>query len=67
VDETRKYVYMGRERHFSSRWQNLGYPQRAVRSSDYLLIWNIKSERWPAGAPQAMDKETEKLQGESSL
>jgi len=61
VDETRKYVYMGRERHSSSRWQNLGYPQRAVRSSDYLLIWNIKSERWPAGAPQAMDKETGKL------
>jgi uncharacterized sulfatase len=58
VDKTKKYVYMGRERHSSSRWQNLGYPQRAVRSSDYLFIWNIKSERWPAGDPQAMDKET---------
>lgn len=61
VDETKKYVYMGRERHSSSRWQNLGYPQRAVRSSDYLLVWNMKSERWPAGAPQAMDKETGRL------
>ncbi|MDR1203206.1 MAG: sulfatase [Tannerellaceae bacterium] len=61
VDETKKYVYMGRERHSSSRWRNLGYPQRAVRSSDFLFIWNIKPERWPAGAPQAIDKETGKL------
>ena len=61
VDETKKYVYMGRERHSSSRWQNLGYPQRAVRSSDYLLIWNMKPERWPAGAPQAMDEKSGKL------
>jgi uncharacterized sulfatase len=61
VDETKKYVYMGRERHSSSRWQNLGYPQRAVRNSDFLFIWNIKPERWPAGAPQAIDKETGKL------
>jgi uncharacterized sulfatase len=61
TDETKKYVYMGRERHSSSRWQNLGYPQRAVRSSGFLFIWNIKPERWPAGAPQAIDKETGKL------
>lgn len=61
VDETKKYVYMGRERHSSSRWQNLGYPQRAVRDSNFLLIWNIKSERWPAGAPQTIDKETGRL------
>ncbi|MDR3142156.1 MAG: sulfatase [Tannerellaceae bacterium] len=61
IDETKKYVYMGRERHSSSRWQNLGYPQRAIRSSDFLFIWNIKPERWPAGAPQAIDKETGKL------
>lgn len=61
VDETKKYVYMGRERHSSSRWQNLGYPQRSVRNSDFLFIWNIKSERWPAGAPQVIDKKSGKL------
>lgn len=61
VDETKKYVYMGRERHSSSRWENLGYPQRAVRSQDYLLIWNAKQDRWPAGAPQMMNKETGEL------
>lgn len=61
VDETRKYVYMGRERHSSSRWQNLGYPQRAVRDSAYLFVWNMKPERWPAGAPQAINKKTGKV------
>lgn len=58
VDETKKYVFMGRERHSASRWENLGYPQRAVRSREYLFIWNMKSERWPAGAPQAINEKT---------
>ena len=61
VDQAKKYVYMGRERHSSSRWQNLGYPQRAVRNRDYLLIWNLRPERWPAGAPQMLDKKTGEL------
>ena len=52
VDESKKYVFAGRERHSSSRYMNWGYPQRAIRSHDYLLIWNRKPERWPAGAPQ---------------
>ncbi|WP_215224642.1 sulfatase family protein [Echinicola shivajiensis] len=46
------YAYSGRERHSSSRYKNWGYPQRAIRSRDYLYIWNMKPERWPAGAPQ---------------
>ena len=58
IDKSKKYVFAGRERHSSSRWNNLGYPQRAIRGTEYLLIWNIKPERWPAGAPQAMNKKT---------
>lgn len=54
ADETKKYVFAGRERHSSSRWNNLGYPQRAIRSKDYLFIWNATPERWPAGAPQRL-------------
>ncbi len=61
VDATKKYIYSGRERHSSSRWNNLGYPQRAIRSSDYLFIWNAKPERWPAGAPQAIKTGTDEL------
>ena len=52
VDSSKKYVFSGRERHSSSRYMNWGYPQRMIRSRDFLLIWNIKPERWPAGAPQ---------------
>jgi N-sulfoglucosamine sulfohydrolase len=54
VDVTKKYVFSGRERHSSSRWNNLGYPQRALRSREYLLIWNAKPELWPAGDPQSI-------------
>lgn len=57
VDPSRNYVFSGRERHSSSRYRNWGYPQRAIRSREYLLIWNIKPERWPAGAPQRIDPE----------
>jgi len=61
VDETRKYVFAGRERHSSSRWDNLGYPQRAIRSQRYLLVWNIKPYLWPAGDPRAINTETGEL------
>jgi N-sulfoglucosamine sulfohydrolase len=54
VDETKKYVFAGRERHSSSRWNNLGYPQRAIRSVKYLFIWNMLPDLWPAGDPQAL-------------
>jgi len=61
VDETRKFVFAGRERHSSSRWNNLGYPQRAIRSQRYLLVWNIKPNLWPAGDPRAINTETGEL------
>lgn len=54
---TQRPVYTGRERHSSSRYQNWGYPQRTVRKGDYLLIWNMKPDRWPAGAPQRYAQE----------
>ncbi|MCP4311623.1 MAG: sulfatase [Bacteroidetes bacterium] len=54
VDESKTYMFAGRERHSSSRYLNWGYPQRVIRSKDYLLIWNLKPERWPAGAPQRL-------------
>jgi len=55
VDATRKYVLAGRERHSSSRFNSLSYPQRAIRTQDFLYIRNFKPERWPAGAPQKYD------------
>ncbi len=58
VDKNRKYSFSGRERHSSSRYKNWGYPQRMIRSDKYLLIWNIKPDRWPSGAPQRIVKGT---------
>ncbi|MFC2116528.1 sulfatase [Bacteroidota bacterium] len=55
VDESMKYALSGRERHSSSRYLNWGYPQRAIRSKDFIYIWNMRPERWPAGAPQKYD------------
>ncbi len=46
-----------RERHSSSRWNNLTYPQRCVRTRQYLYIRNFKPERWPAGAPQKYEED----------
>lgn len=54
-EDSEKAVFSGRERHSSSRYLNWGYPQRSIRKGDYLFIWNITPERWPAGAPQKFD------------
>lgn len=59
IEPEKKYVFAGRERHSSSRYKNWGYPQRMIRSRDYLLIWNMKPDRWPAGAPQRIEEGTE--------
>ncbi|GHB65689.1 sulfatase family protein [Persicitalea jodogahamensis] len=55
IDKSRQAVFSSRERHSSSRWNNLGYPQRAMRTADYLYIWNVQPERWPAGDPQKFE------------
>ena len=52
VDPSRDATFSGRERHSSSRFNSLGYPQRVIRTADYLYIRNFRPERWPAGAPQ---------------
>ena len=45
-------VFSGRERHSSVHFQNMSYPQRAMRRGDYLIIWSAKPEMDPAGQPQ---------------
>ena len=52
IDPARNAVFTGRERHSSSRYLNRGYPQRAIVSDNYLLIWNMSPNLWPAGDPQ---------------
>lgn len=45
-------VFAGRERHSSSRYRNLTYPQRIMRRGDYLIVWSAKPDRDPAGQHQ---------------
>jgi uncharacterized sulfatase len=54
----RTYVLTGRERHSHSRPDNLGYPARAIRTEEFLYVWNVKPDRWPAGdaIPKGMDE-----------
>ncbi len=57
VDPTREMVFSARERHSSSRYNNWGYPQRALRTQQYLYIRNFKPERWPAGDPRQLKED----------
>jgi N-sulfoglucosamine sulfohydrolase len=52
VEPERRRVFSGRERHSHARFDNLGYPARAMREGNYLYVWNMKPERWPAGDPE---------------
>ena len=54
VIEAERTIYSARERHSSVRFNSLGYPQRCIRQGNFLFIWNIKPERWPAGAPSKL-------------
>ena len=57
VDSSRAGVFSARERHSSSRFNSLAYPQRALRTERYLYIRNFTPERWPAGAPQKYEED----------
>ncbi|MFV1965362.1 MAG: sulfatase, partial [Pirellulaceae bacterium] len=50
VDPSRDHVIVGRERHVAAaRHGHLPYPQRAIRTKDFLYIRNFQPDRWPMG------------------
>lgn len=52
VDPERTYVVTGRERHVAgARAGNVPYPQRALRTRDFLYVRNFQPDRWPLGDP----------------
>jgi len=51
-------AFSARERHSSSRHNNRTYPIRSMRTEDYLLVWNPRPERWPAGHPAPFKNDT---------
>jgi hypothetical protein len=48
----RSHVLLAKERHHGhARPGGVGYPSRALRTTDYLYVRNYAPDRWPAGAP----------------
>ena len=66
VVEERDEVYIARERHAIARQGGPGYPGRAIRTHDYLYIYNFDPDRWAAGDPPLFaDIDAHMLQYES--
>ncbi|MBL9124835.1 MAG: sulfatase [Planctomycetaceae bacterium] len=56
VDPDRTWVVSGRERHVDTARAGLTpYPQRALRTTEYLYIINFAPDRWPLGDPARLD------------
>ncbi len=49
----RDHVFVERERHANVRHGNQSYPIRGIRTNDFLYLWNMRPDRWPAGDPKA--------------
>lgn len=53
IDPGRTWVVTGRERHVAAaREGNKPYPQRALRTKDFLYIRNFAPDRYPLGDPK---------------
>lgn len=65
IDTSRNWVISGRERHVAfANENNLPYPQRALRTPDFLYIRNFSPERWPLGIPVAVTESSAPSQEE---
>jgi len=58
IDSVRDAVFIGRERHVeNARADYSPYPQRAIRTHDFLYIINFRPDRWPLGDPYRLDED----------
>ena len=56
IDPARDHVVTGRERHVAiARDGYLPYPQRSLRTRDFIYIVNFEPDRWPMGDPKGLD------------
>lgn len=55
VEANRNWVISGRERHVHTARANFeSYPQRALRTPEFLYIRNFAPDRWPMGDPKGV-------------
>ena len=65
VEPQRDAVFIGRERHVeNARADYMPYPQRAIRTKDFLYIINFRPDRWPLGDPYRLDGDKPPTEGE---
>ncbi|MEM7479356.1 MAG: sulfatase [Planctomycetota bacterium] len=50
---SRAAAFTAMERHDGCRKGGKGYPCRAIRTKDFLYIYNFEPTRWPSGSPDA--------------
>ena len=56
IETPRDHVVIGRERHVAlAREGYLPYPQRSLRTKDFIYIVNFEPDRWPMGDPAGLD------------
>lgn len=48
----RDCMFLERERHANVRRGDLSYPVRGIRTLEFLYLWNLTPDRWPAGDPE---------------
>ncbi|MBA4149818.1 MAG: sulfatase [Verrucomicrobia bacterium] len=52
IDKSQNVMLTGKERHDLGRPNDLGYPVRAIRTTEFLYVHNFFPDRWPAGNPE---------------
>lgn len=58
IEPGRDAVFIGRERHVeNARADFAPYPQRAIRTKDFLYIINFRPDRWPLGDPYRLSSD----------
>ncbi|MCB9157039.1 MAG: sulfatase [Caldilineaceae bacterium] len=56
LEAARTFVITGRERHVENAREGfLPYPQRAIRTKEFLYVHNFAPDRWPMGDPKGLD------------
>lgn len=68
IESSRRAVMLGRERHVATVQGDFShYPQRAIRTDDFLYINNFAPDRWPLGRPVFEDENGQPLAPEPSI
>ncbi len=58
LEPEQAFVFAGHERHTLTRYNDIGYPIRALRTPQFLYLRNLRPDRWPVGDPRRINRTT---------